>query len=70
MMKENGYEVKKVFASPVKHSTQVDKDLYQESLKSFIDELEVFNVQSYKESAINVALDTGNKELFMQLTGN
>lgn len=67
--KENGYSVKKVVASPTTHSTQADKDLYQESLKSFIDEIEAFNEQTFKECAINVALDTRNKEMFMQLTG-
>lgn len=80
MMKENGYSDAEIFPhlyegsdwqldSITKHSTQVDKDLYQSNLKSLIEEIEAFNNKTFKECAINVALDTGNKEMFMQLTG-
>lgn len=61
IMSENGYDVETAFASPVKHSTQVSKDLYQSNLKSLMDEIEAFNEQTFKECAINVALDNGDK---------
>lgn len=70
LMTENGYDVKNEIASPTRHSTQKEECLYQPEIKSLIDEIEAFNKQTFKQCAINVALDTHKKEMFMQLTSS
>lgn len=39
-------------------------------LDILMNKLEEFNMQNYKDAAINVALETGDREAFNKLVGN